>query len=191
MLMMMRADKTPNEKCSPEEMVACVREDDIAACLAACTGNEEEEEPTDPEEVKAGTLNVTVKSEEGGDIPYGISALPVATYTLKATDEDINISSLVFSQVGYGSDDTIVDAALFIDGQRVSKATVNDINLNKDKTINLTSAYTVKAGKSVDIQLKVAVRNSYAAEQFAIELKNVNSTAEKVKLPSTVKSNTF
>jgi hypothetical protein len=44
MLMMMRADKgyTPNEKCSLEEMVACALAEDTDACLAACTGNEEE-----------------------------------------------------------------------------------------------------------------------------------------------------
>ena len=47
MLMMMRADEgyTPNEKCSLEEMVACALADDTDACLAACTGEEGEEEP--------------------------------------------------------------------------------------------------------------------------------------------------
>ena len=75
MLMMMRADEsyTPAEGCTAEELLKCVTADDYDACIAACNGGEEEEEQ-DPEEVKAGTLNVTMKSEDGGDVPYGISA---------------------------------------------------------------------------------------------------------------------
>ena len=42
MLMMMRADKnyTPAEGCTTEQIVACALEDDTAACLAKCSGNE-------------------------------------------------------------------------------------------------------------------------------------------------------
>ena len=48
MLMMMRADKnyTPAEGCTTEQIVACALEDDTAACLAKCSGNENPEEPT-------------------------------------------------------------------------------------------------------------------------------------------------
>ena len=53
-------------------------------------------------------------SEKGGDIPNGITSLPVVTYTLKATDEDINVTSLVLEQKGYGTDAAVTDAALFI-----------------------------------------------------------------------------
>ena len=183
MLMMMRADEsyTPVEGCTAEELLACVTADDYDACIAACSGEEGEEEEQDPEEVKAGTLNVTMKSEEGRDIPNGISALPVVTYTLKAADEDINISALVLSQAWYGTNWTITNAALFINGQRVSKA--KDLDLNKDATINLTSAYTVKAGKSVDIEVRVTVWAT-PNEQFAVKLQWVESSAEKTKLPS-------
>jgi hypothetical protein len=99
MLMMMRSDDTYTavEGCSAEELLACFNADDYDACIAACS-NEGPEEPTDPEEVKAGTLNVTMTSEKGGDTPNGTSSLPVVTYTLKAADEDINITSLVVEQ---------------------------------------------------------------------------------------------
>jgi hypothetical protein len=57
--------------------------------------------------------------------------------------------------------------------------------------LNLTNAYTIKAGKSVDVELRVTNTSSATAQQFNISLSNVNSSAEKVKLPSNVKSNTF
>ena len=46
--MMMRADDsyTPSETCTLEERVACLLGDNAEACLAACTGDEGEEEPT-------------------------------------------------------------------------------------------------------------------------------------------------
>jgi len=188
--MMMRSDDTytPTEGCSAEELLKCLTADDYDACVAACSNEAEEEQ--DPEEVKAGTLNVTMKSEEGGDVPYGISALPVVTYTLKAADEDINISSLVLSQAGYWKNATITNAALFIDGQRVSKA--KDIDLNKNATINLTNAYTLKAGKSVNIEVRVTLWWAGAAgDQFALKIEWVESSAEKTNLPSNVTSNTF
>ncbi len=191
MLMMMRADEgyTPNEKCSLEEMVACALAEDTDACLAACTGDEEDN--TDPEEVKAGTLTVTMTSEKGGDTPNGTSSLPVATYTLKAADEDINITSLVVEQKWYGTDDTIDGAALFINGQRVSK--IKNLDIDKEVSLNLTTAYTVKAGKSVDIELRVStpVAATSKTDQFTIKLVDVTSSAEKVKLPSNTTSNVF
>ena len=188
MLMMMRADEgyTPVEWCTAEELLACITADDYDACIAACS-DEEEEENQDPEEVKAGTLNVTMKSAEGGEIVKNVSALPIATYTLKATDEDINISSLVVKEAWYTH--AISNYALFIDGVRVSKLKTNT-NLGKEVTINLTSSYTIKAGKSVDVELRWTTIN-WASDGYSVELVNVNSSAEKVKLPSNVKSNTF
>jgi hypothetical protein len=103
MLMMMRADDdyvAPSEsgKCTLTERVDCIlNADDTEACIAACSGDSEEEN-TDPEEVKAGTLNVTVTSEEGGEFPSLVNSLPVATYTLKATDEDINVTSIAIQE---------------------------------------------------------------------------------------------
>ena len=192
MLMMMRSDDTYTavEGCSAEELLACFNADDYDACIAACS-NEGPEEPTDPEEVKAGTLNVTMTSEKGGDTPNGTSSLPVVTYTLKAADEDINITSLVVEQKWYGTDNTIDGAALFINGQRVSK--IKNLDIDKEVSLNLTTAYTVKAGKSVDIELRVStpVAATSNTDQFTVKLVDVTSSAEKVKLPSNTTSNVF
>ena len=194
MLMMMRADDSyspdTTEGCTAEELLACITADDYDACIAACSDVEEPEEPTDPEEVKAGTLNVTMTSEKGGDLPNLVSSLPVATYTLKAVDEDINVTSIVVKQGGYGSATTISGAALFINWARVSK--VKDLDLSKEVTINLTNAYTVKAGKSVDVELRVSNNDALlATDQFTVEIVDVNSSAEKVKLPTNTVSNIF
>ena len=190
MLMMMRADDSyepATEGCTAEELLACVTADDYDACIAACSDTEEPEEPTDPEEVKAGTLNVTMTSANGGEMVNNVSALPIATYTLKAVDEDIDINWIVVKEVWYTT--AITNYALFINGVRVSKLKSNSA-LDKESTINLTQAYTVKAWKSVDIELRASTTGA-VSDGFAVEIVDVNSSAEKVKLPSTVKSNTF
>jgi hypothetical protein len=115
MLMMMRSDSsyTPTEGCSAEELLKCLTADDYDACVAACS-DENTEEEQDPEEVKAGTLNVTMTSEEGGEFPSLVSSLPVVTYTLKAADEDINVNAIVIEEGGYAKANTL-EAALYID----------------------------------------------------------------------------
>jgi hypothetical protein len=69
MLMMMRSDSsyTPTEGCTAEELLKCLTADDYDACVAACSNEAEEEE----QEVKAGTLTVSLgKSlEDGTQIP--------------------------------------------------------------------------------------------------------------------------
>ena len=176
--MMMRSDDsyTPTEGCSAEELLKCLTADDYDACVAACSSEAEEEQ--DPEEVKAGTLKVTMSSEKGWDTPNGTDSLSVATYTLTATDEDINITSLVVEQKWYSTDAAVSAAALFIDWQRVSK--VKNLDIDKEVSLNLSSAYTLKAGKSVDIELRVStpLKATSASEQFAVELVDVTSSAE-------------
>jgi len=189
MLMMMRADDayTPAVGCSAEELLACILADDYDACIAACSGTED---PTDPVEVKLGKLNVTMANAGmGGDIPNSITALPVVTYKF-AADEDISITALTLEQVGFGTDDTITNAALFIDGKRVSN--LRDLNINTKRVINLSSAYTVKKGGSVDIEVRVTVNNSgVASQQFAVKLTDVASSAANLNLSSSLTSSTY
>ncbi len=190
MLMMMRADDsyTSTAGCTAEELLACITADDYDACIAACSGDEEEE--TDPVEVKIGKLNATIANAGvGGDIPHSITALPVVTYKFTA-DEDINITALTLEQVGFGDDDAILGAALFIDGKRVSN--VRNLNINTKRVLNLSKAYTVKKGGSVDIEVRATVGNSWAAnQQFAVKLTEVNSSAKDTVLASNLTSNTF
>ena len=189
MLMMMRADDsyTPaTAGCSAEELLACITADDYDACIAACSDAEEEEEEEE-QEVKAWTLNVTMKSAEGGEITNGGSSVSVVTYTLKATDEDININALVLEQKWYSVN--AMDAALFINWARVSK--VKPLKLDDKVTYNLSNSYTVKAGKSVDVEVRVSTIWNTVTEQFSVNLNSVDSSAETTKLPSNTRSNTF
>jgi hypothetical protein len=70
MLMMMRSDDTytPTEGCTAEELLACLTADDYDACIAACTAEPEE---IDEDEVKAGTLTVSMGDAlaDGTQIP--------------------------------------------------------------------------------------------------------------------------
>ncbi len=71
MLMMMRGDDsyTSTAGCTAEELLACITADDYDACIAACSGDEEEEEET---EVKAGNLTVSL----GSNSPSNYSSVP-------------------------------------------------------------------------------------------------------------------
>jgi hypothetical protein len=98
MLMMMRADEgyTPNEKCSLEEMVACALADDTDACLAACTGNEEPEEP-----VGNGSIKVSkVSAPAAQDVPANAVNVKVGTIKLTAGEYDTKVSSVEISRDG-------------------------------------------------------------------------------------------
>ena len=99
MLMMMRADEnyTPvAEGCSAEELLACFNADDYDACIAACSDEGEEEEPVI---AKAGTLNVSPKSNDGAKVFLGgVSELD--TINLKASEE-INVEKVTLEKYGY------------------------------------------------------------------------------------------
>jgi hypothetical protein len=142
------------------------------------------EEPT---EVKVGKLNVSMSNAGiGGDVPHSITALPVVTYKFTA-DEDINITALTLEQVGFGTNNTLTNAALFIDGKRVSSP--RNLDINTKRVINLSNAYTVKKGGSVDIEVRATLGT--ASEQFAVRLTEVNASAKDIVLASNLTSNTF
>jgi hypothetical protein len=97
MLMMMRADKgyTPNEKCSLEEMVACALAEDTDACLAACTGNEGEEEPANP-----GYITVSTKAAADQNVALNAVDKKVGTLTLKAGENDSTVTNVEITKAG-------------------------------------------------------------------------------------------
>jgi hypothetical protein len=170
----------------PLVMLACTVDPESSSCPAACkSGSTEPGTPSDPNyDVKAGDMEASLKSSKGGDIPYEVSSLSVGTYKFIASNsDDINISSLTFKQTGYGSNNTVTGIALFINGQRVSK--VRDVNLNRETTLSFTNTYILKKGSSIDIEVRATLGGSNAAgQQFALELTQVNSSAENVKISS-------
>ena len=174
MLMMMRADKgyTPNEKCSLEEMVACALAEDTDACLAACTGNEEET-PT-------GNGFVTVKGKAAStqDVAKNAVNKNVWTMTLKAGEYDTTVSSVVIGHSGLG-DATNVSVQLFQNGVAVtSQKTIS--KSSQQVTLKLSPAIVMKANSSMTFDVVASLSGeSNETHNFSVEAVNVaNGKAE-------------
>ena len=180
MLMMQRADEgTVPEICTtPENTLSCT------LWLDSCP-----DECTKTEAAKDGTLDVSLLSSDGWDVPYGISSLPVATYKFTA-DKDVRLDSVVVKRFGYFTSTNIPSAALFINGWRVSK--VASFSSSSDEaTMTITNGYEIKAWETVNIAVHVALLNNSNTDQFYVKLLSVDSTAENVDLASNLTSDTF
>lgn len=178
MLMMQRAaeDINPNPAIceTPENQLSCSL--GLDTCPAECVTNI----------VTNGNLDVSLKSSAGGDIPYGISSLNVATFKFTA-DADMALNSLTFKQLGYSDAGTISLIALFIDGARVSKTA----NIDDEATLNLSNSYEMKAGETVDIELHAAIPTATDGDQFSIKLLSVESSAADVNYATNLTSATY
>jgi len=179
MLMMMRADKTPNEKCSPEEMVACVREDDIAACLAACTGEEKPENPEEP----VGNAVVTVKKVwSSSTVEVPVYAINVKVWTVKFTagDEDAKVSSVELTKEGLWYFDTDeLQVALRNDNLETEFASVKT---SSDKVkVKFSPALTIKAGKSETFDIIVNATAGVQNATYTFKLTDVVVSNWKVE----------
>lgn len=184
MLMLQRADEGTDSEdatCSSAEVIlACTL--GTSACPAECKDTATEE--------ANGNLTVKMVSSNGGDVPYGVPALEVATYKITA-DEDVRLDSLTLKRAGYVEDTSVPSAALYINGGRVSK--IANFNSDDEATVSITNGYTLKAGASVEISAYVNVADvaGAAGDQFSIELSKVSSTAEDVDMASDLTSDTF
>lgn len=184
MLMLQRADEGTDSEdatCSSAEVIlACTL--GTSACPAECKDTATEE--------ANGNLTVKMVSSNGGDVPYGVPALEVATYKITA-DEDVRLDSLTLKRAGYVEDTSVPSAALYINGGRVSK--IANFNSDDEATVAITNGYTLKAGASVEISAYVNVADvaGAAGDQFSIELSKVSSTAEDVDMASDLTSDTF
>jgi hypothetical protein len=106
MLMMMRADDdyvAPSEsgKCTLEERVDCIlNADDTEACIAACSGKDGDQ-VDEPEEVKAGTLTVSMGDAlaDGTQIPNA-GIVSFGTVNFKAASDDVNLKSVTIKKQG-------------------------------------------------------------------------------------------
>ena len=149
MLMMMRADEgyTPNEKCSLEEMVACALADDTDACLAACTGNEEEEQ------VGNGLVTISkVSAAAQQEVAMNASKKNVGTVKLTAGPDGAIVSSVVVKRSGLWSNDVSV--------QLQNKAwtvvtSARSANSNGEAVVRFSPALTLKANESMSFDVLV------------------------------------
>jgi hypothetical protein len=181
MLMMQRAagEETPATCDTPENQLSCSL--GLDTCPAECVT------PVDAN----GNLDVSMTSSNGGDIPYGISSLPAATYKFVA-DQDIRIDSIIIKRQGYFDSTTLEKAALFMNGGRISKE-ASFSSTTDEATLTIANGYEVKAGETVEFTVHLTIQNdaTTAGEQFNIKLLSLDSTAEDVNLASNLTSETF
>ncbi len=170
MLMMMRADKgyTPNEKCSLEEMVACALAEDTDACLAACTGNEEET-PT-------GNGLVTVKrvwSTTTQEVARNAVNKKVGSIKLTAWEYDTTVNSVVVAHSGLG---TAKDVTVQLYMNWVSVSSAKKITKSSaEATLKISPALTIKAGKSETIDIMASLgEDAWSNETHSFTVSAVN-----------------
>jgi len=155
MLMMMRADEsyTPVEGCTAEELLACVTADDYDACIAACNGEEGEEEPTDPEVwVTYGKVTVSKASFSETTVPSWIPGVAMWKIKVKAGDEDAKLSSVTLKANGYGNYANLDSVYLEDeDGNRVTRQ--RNVDTDGNVTLDFVSNYELKANGSVTFSI--------------------------------------
>lgn len=149
------------------------------------------EQPTEPVG-DGGDLTVSLSSSQpnGGNVPGGVSNAWIASYTLSAGEDDVEVSAINLVRGGINQDG-IIDGIAFFDqyGQRISNAK----NFNSDDTARislLNGGYTIEAGDSVDFNLfaKVGDAATYSSQTFFVEVDGADgivSNASSVTLNKT------
>lgn len=140
-------------------------------------------EPTDPVVVTGGDLEVTLspKTAAAATVPQGISGLAVASYDVTAGDSDVTVSSLLVRRTGLSDADTLGDIAVFTADGRVSKGKGDTQNNDTEATLTLSNGgVVVMAGETVTFTLVADVKTGTTADEFALEVVEVTSTADDV-----------
>ena len=177
--MMMRADEsyTPAEGCTAEELLACTVADDIDACMAACNGEEPEEEEPWYQENKSGTLTAKISSDTpNAEVPANIERVPFLTFTLNA-DEDITLYSATFEFEWYGNPNNLVNFSIY---------NSNNVKVSKEKTtmtnwkvtISFLSNTVIKAKETLTVVAKISAGDN---STYGLRLTAINASAETIK----------
>ena len=159
MLMMMRADDsyTPAEGCTAEELLKCITADDYDACIAACTGPENPEEPTNP-----GYAKVTGKAEASQNVALNAVDKKIGTVTLTAGENDTTVTAMEITKAGLWNKNDIANIQLVKNGEYVtSQGTLNWSNVAK---LRFRPNLVIKAGKSETFDVVVSMAGKDVAQ---------------------------
>ncbi len=180
MLMMQRSDEgtTPAVCSTPENVLSCSL--GLDTCPTECKTTEVNTN---------GNLDVSLRSSVGGDVPYGVSSLAVATYKFTAS-EDIRLDNVVIKRAGYFTATNVPSAALFLNGGRISKV-ANFSSSSDEATLTITNGYQMKAGETVEFAVHVMLGIVSNTDQFNITVKGIGSTAKDVNLADNLTSATY
>ena len=179
----MRADDsyTPSETCTLEERVACLLGDNAEACLAACQGNEGEQED-EPEEVKEWTLTISMGDAlaDGTQIPNA-GIVSFGTVNFKASSNDVNLKSVTIKKQGLVK--TMANTKVWFEENWNRVSAKVSFNSDGEAIISFAPAYTIKANKTAKFDLYVDLTNADVAvgTDLSFASTNVDSSAESNK----------
>lgn len=176
MLMMQRADESgvANVGCSAEELLACVTATNYDACVAACSATT----PTEPTEVKAGSLSVELGNAlaNGTEVPM-VGVIKFASVDFSASSSDVSLKTVELKKVGLASIPTSTRVWFEKDGIRVSgKASFTSEGV---AVVSFAPAFVVKANNTETLDLYVDLSTT-AGQDFQFASQNVDSTAVNV-----------
>ena len=184
MIMMMRSDDayTPITGCDATEIMNCLllEGDAYDACIAACSGEEEEE-------VLPGYATVSAKAAAEQAVPYNTTNVKVGTITLKAGDNDTKVSSVEISRDGlYDSANSTLDVALRSANVETEYFTVS--NTTDKAKVKFSPALELKAKESmtfdvvVDLSKNNAKNDTHNFKVTDVVVSNGTSAGYPVKL---------
>lgn len=184
MLMRSDADYTPVDEtateCTVEEVLACATDGgDMEACLAACSGDEtDEEEDNTPDVVKAGDLYVDgAKTSMAAEIPVNIVRVPLLTFEVEAGDEDITLFSADLSFLGYGDYTNLDNVSIYNSKNlRVSREKAFTSN---DLTLGFNANIVIKKGAKETFTI-VGMVSASDNSTYGVSLIDLSTSASNV-----------
>ncbi len=167
--------------------------DEVSQLLGLCgeeTAEETTEEETTEETVVVSgdnvlTAELSADTPVGGDLPLIAEGVSVLAVDVTAGSEDVSISSVDLKRTGFGAASAVDGAAVFADGERVSK--YKTFNSNDEAVLTFSPALNVKAGETTTLVVKVNAEDDTG--EFAISLENI--TASSTVEAATIVSDTF
>jgi hypothetical protein len=186
MLMLERASETvnPSECDDPAVLFACALDAEGENCPAACREKaSDEKEAEKPTRVQAGDLDVSVV-----DYSSAVKSAPQGIFvanTLKFNaSEKIELDSLTLKRTGLGSQKSISKVWLEKDGVAVT----NSASVGSDGLAVLnfkTNRDTISEATEYQLAVELNQGAQYQGDEFAFELKSVESTAKNTTVKGT------
>ena len=159
MLMMMRADEgyTPVEWCTAEELLACITADDYDACIAACSDENNNEEPAGD-----GYAKVSGKAASSQNVALNAVDKKIWTVTLKAGEYDTTVTAIEITKSWLWAKTDVANIQLMKNGEYVT--TNWELNSNKVAKLRFRPNLVLKANSSETFDVVVSMAWSGVAQ---------------------------
>ena len=160
MIMMMRSDDayTPITGCDATEIMNCLllEGDEYDACIAACSGDEQEEENL------PGYAKVSGKAEASQSVALNAVDKKIGTVTLKAGENDTTVTAIEITKSGLGAAADIANIQLMKGGVYVTNN--GTLNSNKVAKLRFRPNLVLKANSSETFDVVVSMAGSGTAQ---------------------------